>query len=561
MIQLNDSDGSNGLFGIFMEEANLTPKQRFSLCLRSGKPLFFPLSFFLLSLCGSAGCHSTGHRVASSERKHSTSRANVAAAEELAVEEMAVEVRTVAFTDPQVSVGTEPEDTDAPEDVAIELVGPIDDVPNVPASLRDAITLDAAEQNSNTVATSTFFDDPTASRQGVSLQWIESLAIASHPAIAEARARVESTRGQYIQAGLPFNPVLQYQSDEVGNEGASGLHSLGLSQQIVTANKLSIAQQVQAQEIQKQNARLRVAELTVSARVRGLFARSLVAQQRSQIADSIARVAEESLDSVSKLYEAEEVSKISVLQAKVELEQARIAAENAVTNYRASLQSLAAAAGGVDLASGVDLPGGVDLAGGVLVGDLEAMLVERPWEPLFAELSQMSPEMSLAGSELERAKWSLQLACAQVIPDVTVQAGAGYDGFSDDTFGVFGVSVPLPIRNRNQGNIRSARANVSAASAAIERTALDLQGRLAKAAGRHEVARTRYTRLQQSVIPNAEETFELSRQAFAAGELDYLQLLTAQRTLFNTQLAVLDAVGTASQTAAEIDSMVVRLSF
>lgn len=549
MIQLNDSDGSNGLFGIFKEEANLTPKQRFSLCLRSGKPLFFPLSFFLLSLCGSAGCHSTGHRVASSERKHSTSRANVAAAEELAAEELAVEVQTVAFTDPQVSVGIEPEDTDAPEDVAIELVGPSDDVPNVPASLRDAITLDAAEQNLNTVATSTFFDDTTASRQGVSLQWIESLAIASHPAIAEARARVESTRGQYIQAGLPFNPVLQYQSDEVGNEGASGLHSLGLSQQIVTANKLSIAQQVQAQEIQKQSARLRVAELTVSARVRGLFAQSLVAQQRSQIADSIARVAEESLDSVSKLYEAEEVSKISVLQAKVELEQARIAAENAVTNYRASLQSLAAAAGGAELPDGP------------LVGDLEAMLVERPWEPLFAELSQMSPEMSLAGSELERAKWSLQLACAQVIPDVTVQAGAGYDGFSDDTFGVFGVSVPLPIRNRNQGNIRSARANVSAASAAIERTALDLQGRLAKAAGRYEVARTRYTRLQQSVIPNAEETFELSRQAFAAGELDYLQLLTAQRTLFNTQLAVLDAVGTASQTAAEIDAMVVRLSF
>lgn len=517
----------------------MTPRQNISLPLRFGKPLLV-----LASLNIAFGCHSLGQRTASSDIKYPAVR-SVAAVDS----ERMRDVQTVAFTEPKKVVATDSDDAGGQADFLVERFATEAATASGPTSLRAAMAQYRVDELQVTAVPPEPYVDLVEQPTGMTLEMVESIALGSHPAVAEARARLQSTRGQYDQAGLPFNPVLQYQSEEMGNEESSGLHSVRLSQQIVTANKLGIAQQVQAREIEKQRARLRIAELTVLARVRASFARSLVAQERSQIAGSIVQLAEESVSSVTSLFEAEEVSRISVLQAKVELEQASIAAENAETIYQASLRSLAAAVGNMVLPQGP------------LIGNLEATLVERPWEPLFAELAQMSPEVSLAGSELQRAKWSLQLACAQVVPNVTVQAGAGYDASTDDTFGVFGVSVPLPIRNRNQGNIRSARADVSAASAAIERTELDLQGRLADAAGRYEVARTRYVRLKQSVIPNAEETFELSRQAFDAGESDYLQLLTAQRTLFNTQLAVLDAIGTASQTAAEIDAMVVRLSF
>ena len=430
-----------------------------------------------------------------------------------------------------------------------------DDLDDDEPSLRDM--LDRSDDDSQTDEDSIQFAEPilyssmgtSIETVGITLESIESTALASHPAIREQRSRIEATRGQYTQAGLPFNPVFQYQSEEIGNEDSSGLHSATLSQQIVTANKLGIAQQVQAREIKKQQAQLRIAELTVLARVRASFAQALVAQRRKQIADQIVQLAEQSVESVQSLLEAEEVSKVALLQAKVELQQATIAAENAQTQFQAAFKALAAAAGNIALPRGP------------LAGDLEADLVERPWQSLIGEITAISPEMSLAGSELERAKWALQLACAQVVPNVTVQAGAGYDGSSDDTFGVFGVSVPLPIRNRNQGNIRTARAEIAAASAAIERTQLDLQGRLAEAVGRYEVARQRYTRLTESVIPNAQETYELASQAFEVGETDYLQLLTAQRTLFDTQLSILDAIGTAKQTAAEIDALLVRLQF
>lgn len=398
------------------------------------------------------------------------------------------------------------------------------------------------------------FTSPTEASSGdltpadsgmLTLAGAESLAVASHPELAEARAKLESIRGQYIQAGLPFNPVLQYQSDEIGNDDSSGLHSLNVSRQFVTANKLGIAQQVQAQAMQKQQAQLKAAELRVLTRVRAAFAQALVAQRRVELTRQIVELTEKSITSVESLLEAEEVSKVALLQARVEAEQARITSENAETQLEASRRVLAAATSSASLPSGP------------LVGDIGEGLTQAPWEQLLGEITAASPELSEAGSELERAKWALQLACAQVTPNVTGQVGVGVDTASDDTFATIGVSVPLPIRNRNQGNIRTARANISAASAAIDRTQLSLQSRLAESLGRYRTARQRYERVTSNVLPNAKETLQLAQEAFDVGETDYLQLLTAQRTLFNTQLSVLDSATQAKQALAEIEGLLV----
>ncbi|WDQ14781.1 TolC family protein [Rhodopirellula sp. P2] len=427
-----------------------------------------------------------------------------------------------------------------------------------PQTLRDAMELDASlnEVEASQPISPTGLSSPIVAGSQVAgshplgqltLSSLESMALGAHPAIAEARARVAFSNGQAIQAGLPFNPVLQYQSDEIGNEASSGLHSVQLSQQFVTANKLQLAQQVQAHEAEKRRSELRMAELQVLTNVRTAFASALVAQRRSEIASQIVDLAEKSLNSVKDLLDAEEVSRVAWLQARVETEQARITAENAATQLRANRTALAAATG---------LPA---LPEGALVGDIAEGLSETPWDSLLSEIKATSPELSAAGSALERARWSLRLACAQVTPNITGLVGVGVDAASDDTFARIGVSVPLPLWNRNQGNIRSARASISEASAAIERTQWSLEGRLANAAGRYQVALERYHRLNTSVLPISEETYQLSQRAFEAGETDYLQLLTVQRTLFNTRLSVLEAAAQARQAAAEIEGLLVTL--
>lgn len=380
---------------------------------------------------------------------------------------------------------------------------------------------------------------------GLDLMQAESLALNKHPQIAEARAQVENARGAYVQAGLPFNPVLQYQSAEIGNGGASGIHQLQMSQTFVTADKLGLNQRVQAQAIRRQLAELEIAELQVLTRVRAAYAAALVAQRRVELAEKIVDLARQSVASVEALFAAQEVAKTALLQAQIELQQAQISHENAQTQLQSSRRSLAAAIGDVRLPAGP------------LTGEIGQGLTDEPWEPLLADIESRSPVLSRAGADVERARWALQLASAQVIPNITGQVGVGVAGGTDDAIASAGISVPLPIRNRNQGNIRSARANIAAASASLEVQRLNLQQRLADSLGSYQVAYERYQRLISNVVPNAEETFELSRTAFEAGEIDYLQLLTAQRTLFSIRLEVLENAAAARQALADIEGALV----
>ncbi|MEM9825553.1 MAG: TolC family protein [Planctomycetota bacterium] len=389
-------------------------------------------------------------------------------------------------------------------------------------------------------------DASNSSDASLRLGDVEALALQCHPSIRQQRSRVDAARGRYVQEGLPFNPALQYQSEEIGNESSSGLHSVSISQQIVTANKLGIAQQVEARRVKVQQAQLELIRLRILSSVRSGFAAASVSQERFELAKQLVRVAEEAAETVEELVKAGELSEIAWLQTRVDVERARITAENAREQLLADRRQLAAAMGLEELPPGN------------LAGDFDQPLPEQPWEQLGAEILAQSPEVAAANEELGRTRWALRLACAAVVPNVTAQAGVGVDSATDDPFAVVGVSVPIPIRNRNQGNIRAARAEIHAASEAIDITRLSLQRRLANATGRYNVARLRYERLLETVVPIAQQTYSLALESFEAGETDFVQLLTAQRTLFNTRLDALSAFGQAKQAAAEIDSLLVQ---
>ncbi len=408
-------------------------------------------------------------------------------------------------------------------------------IPAVPISFAHLIGSTTWDQGGSAEPPS-----PVSRDASTDLATIESLAESNHPALQLGQARIADARGKASQAALPYNPTLQYQGDEIGNDGNAGLHSVTYSQRMVTANKLGIAQQERLQVVQRRVAEYDLIRLQVLTEVRSSFAELLIAQERSAITDSIAQLARRSEETVKSLMDAGEVSRIAYLQARVEARQAALAAKNAVATTDQKRRALAATVG-------VDA-----LPTETVCGELPDTLAQQPWGMLSHEIGSLSPQISGAAAELERARWALRLACAQVTPDVTGQIGVGYDAGTDDTFATVGISVPLPIRNRNQGNIRSAQAQVSAASANIDRTAFKLQKALADAVGRYEVARQTYQQLRGEILPDAEEAFQLARTAFESEEANFLQVLTAQRTWFDTRLAAINALENAKKAEAEI---------
>src|SRR5581483_4223186 len=147
-------------------------------------------------------------------------------------------------------------------------------------------------------------------------------------------------------------------------------------------------------------------------------------------------------------------------------------------------------------------------------------------------LSQVRIEHEQRTRELEQRKATLSLARAKAIPDVTLSAGGRY--YQDEQEGgvVALFSVPLPVFDRRQGEILAAERRLRGARLEQTSVAVTLRSELART---HEALSSAYRQaieLRDRTIPEASAVFEGARNAYSRGLFRYLEVLDAQRTLF-----------------------------
>ena len=104
------------------------------------------------------------------------------------------------------------------------------------------------------------------------------------------------------------------------------------------------------------------------------------------------------------------------------------------------------------------------------------------------------------------------------MPDVTVAAGGQYKGEVNEPGLVAGVSVPLPLFDRNQGNILAARLAAGQAVDAANAARRDLAVRLTRAHGDLDAAQREARAVEARLLPAATEAYEATRRAYEAGQ-------------------------------------------
>ena len=80
--------------------------------------------------------------------------------------------------------------------------------------------------------------------------------------------------------------------------------------------------------------------------------------------------------------------------------------------------------------------------------------------------------------------------------------------------------MPIPICNRNQGNIYRAAAETREAAAEIQRTKLALRDQLAETFRRYKSTKIQVEELKAEILPDAEESLEMANGAYRAGQRD-----------------------------------------
>lgn len=255
------------------------------------------------------------------------------------------------------------------------------------------------------------------------------------------------------------------------------------------------------------------------------------------------------------------------LQAQIELDQVQILSASSTNNLRASWKRLAAVAGQPEIEPET------------LRGDLEAARVERDEAQSLVHVSGQSPELQLAEAGIRRADAAVARARAEPIPNVTLEAGPQYDFASNTTIASIGVSLPLPIWNRNEGNILAAEAELRRSQREVDRVKLSLAERFASAYARFRNAQEQVDRYGRQlpddevkrilslageerqkelekysqILPRAQFALALATEGWRRGEFGYLQVLTAQRTLVQASLGSVRAQAELRRNAVMLD--------
>ena len=378
---------------------------------------------------------------------------------------------------------------------------------------------------------------------GLTLESLEQLALQNNPSIRQASAAASRAAEIRTQVGLKPNPSIGYFGEEIGNDSAAGLHGAFLSQTFVRGDKLAWNRTVIGHDVQAARWQAEVQRFRVRNDIRIQFYEALGAQKRLEIARQFRVVAEKGVEISEELVRVKEGARPDVLQSEVQLSEVELAIQQAEYEFTAAWNELVAVAGTPELAPAA------------LIGDLAGPTSDRDIEGTYAQLVAESPVLAAACAKVRRARANLQRQRAQPIPNLNAQIGAGYDDGTGDEFANVQLSVPIPVHNANQGNIRAAYAEYCAATQNVNRLKMQMRRDLAQAMRGFQVAQASVRQYETSILPKVGETLELMQKAQEAGEFDFLRVLIARRAYFDANLKYVVAKTQLAQANAKIDGL------
>ena len=147
----------------------------------------------------------------------------------------------------------------------------------------------------------------------------------------------------------------------------------------------------------------------------------------------------------------------------------------------------------------------------------------------------------------------MKRARREPLPDIDLSVSVRHHNVTASDVANVQVGIPIPLFDRNQGNIHAAQAEWVAACQEMKRVELNLLDRLAVAYRRYANAIQQSQRYKTHILPRARKSLEAVTAGYRAGQIDYLSLINSQQTFIRVNLAYYDAVRELRSTQAVIE--------
>ena len=273
------------------------------------------------------------------------------------------------------------------------------------------------------------------------------------------------------------------------------------------------------------------------------FVSAVEAQQQLEQQRELFSVAEQLFETVSAQVEAGKVSKLQQTKAQVELSRARIELERA-RNEKESTFSKVASFWSAQIPEFTAVEGSLEVPQSLPEFQMVADYIER------------NPDVARWTTELQQREAVLSAAKAQGIPDISISAGYRWMQDIDAEAAVVGVSIPLPFFNRNQGNVRAARYQLNRAQNQQRAVLIEAKQSLQQNFNTLHASYFEVQQLKEEVLPGAETAYQAALSGYRQGKFDFLEVLDAQRTLFETQTRYVQSLAEFNRAVADVERLI-----
>ena len=396
--------------------------------------------------------------------------------------------------------------------------------------------------------------------QGVSSNDLVRRALASNAELAAARLDIERARARLSQAGLRPNPTLDFEQTTGRFTGAAGESevSVGLAVPLELGGKRRRRIELARAEFEAAEAEVADRERRLANEVRASYAEALASIRELGTLEELNNIDLQTTRFIQARVNEGETAPIELNQLRVEVERLRSRRALVEGRLQASLLKLKSLTG---------VPANELVR---LREDIASPGLAPPPTSLEAATDialRSRPDLKLARLNVEVAQAGLRLARSYAVPDVTAftKYSQGRSVFDDTPVGVltdrdklvtFGVSVGIPIFNRNQGAKAEATAAITQAERRLEFVEAIVRSEVQSAFARYEAARVAVSTFEQGVIPRSTENIRTIRAAYQIGAFSITDLLVEQRRLVDAQREFTEALAEQYRALADIQAAI-----
>jgi cobalt-zinc-cadmium efflux system outer membrane protein len=390
---------------------------------------------------------------------------------------------------------------------------------------------------------------------GMSFDQLSQTALAQNKSLQAAREQLRQAEARLTQARLRPNPSLDVsQSTDVvfANEGENGF-AVTLAQPIELGGKRTNRMRVAEAEIELAKAEIGESERQLIAQLRAAYLRAAETSTRLTLLERTRGLNQQMVQVMNVRLASGDASRLDshLLQAENNrVEAQRLQAEGQFTDAMFEIRRLA----------------GIPPSEPLSLNPRAAQALPTRSDSELVELALRSrPDLQAARLREALADAGIALARSQAVPDLTGSVRYAREpnvsrlqprAFEKESVLGFGISIPLPLFNREQGHIREAASRVT--QTRVEREALEhnIRVEVAAAARRYQLAARSLELIRTGVVGETEEGFSITQLAYRLGNARLVDVIIQQRSLVEAEIAAVSAQAEVDAARAALDTAV-----